>query len=390
MWRWDQGRLLYFQFDTLKRIANVLIHFDGVDISTCEAIFRQTLERQTEMPFLPKNYTIKRNYSRVFQCAFLASFIKDKLIVTDLCHMLCDETSETLSVDDYLLTYIKRFRFPFPAFDGYNSQEQRVYPFCAILKYLIALRTAGKEAKLSLDDIFEYIVGNNCTGLEDIDYYIHLQRSGYVYTDTERRQAREMIIFISQLSILQVYGEYLYLDSISDNVIHELLNTFLNPENRTPRADRTEEYYEMTAVNKSVIISPALEVLSSNPVDMEFIEGKRKRVEHFRVERSTLLRKHYKQKHPVPICCACKINMSSRYPWTDYMLDVHHLLPLSSAVAISSKGTLLDDIVGLCPSCHRAVHTYYRIWLNDHSQDDFNSKQEARDIYQQAIKGITR
>ena len=43
MWRWDQGRLLYFQFDVLREITKVLVKFDGADISHCEKLFRDTL-----------------------------------------------------------------------------------------------------------------------------------------------------------------------------------------------------------------------------------------------------------------------------------------------------------------------------------------------------------
>ena len=70
------------------------------------------------------------------------------------------------------------------------------------------------------------------------------------------------------------------------------------------------------------------------------------------------------------------------------MLDLHHLLPLASALAISSKGTSLEDIVGVCPSCHRAIHAYYRQWLNANNQTDFLSKAEAKAIFEQATRAI--
>lgn len=387
MWRWDQGRLLYFQFDVLRNIAKTLVKFDNADISKCEELFRQTLVKETGMPFLPNHYTIKRNYSRVFQCSFLAKFMGNLLVVTDICRDLADTDGKITSADDYLLNYVSKFRFPFPAFDNYNAAEQRVYPFCAILKLLLAQRESGIESKLSLDDIFNYIIGNNCTGFEDIAYYKRLTPVAYSYTDTERRQLREMVIFLSQLSILKVYDGFLYLDEISDSAKNEMLATFLRPENRSAKADRMEEFLEMTSCSSKITI-PTFEVFTAEPADIEFIEGNRKRVEHFRVERSGLLRKYYKQVNPLPVCCACGTDMSKRYPWTDYMLDIHHLLPLSSAVAISSSGTSLADIVGLCPSCHRAVHMYYRKWLKANEQADFKSKQEAHEVFVQATREI--
>lgn len=94
MWRWDQGRLLYFQFDVLRDIAKTLVKFDNADISKCENLFRQTLVTETGMPFLPDYYTVKRNYSRVFQCSFLAKFMGNQLVVTDICRDLANADGE--------------------------------------------------------------------------------------------------------------------------------------------------------------------------------------------------------------------------------------------------------------------------------------------------------
>ena len=387
MWRWDQGRLLYFQFDVLKEIAKALVKFDNTDLSKCEDLFRNILVNDTGMPFLPSHYTIKRNYSRVFQCSFLANFHKNILIVTDICKDLAQDNGTIKCVDDYLFNYIVRFRFPFPAFDNYNTTEPRIYPFCAIIKFLLSKIQSGEEAKASLDDIFNYIISNNCTGLEDLDFYNNLLPKKYNYTETERRQLREMIIFISQLSILKVYDGYLYLDDIDKNAQNEVLNEFLNPEIRLPKNDRLEEFFEMTSTTRKIVI-PAFELFTADPTDIEFMEGDRKRVEHFRVERSGLLRKYYRQMNPVPHCCACGIDMNIRYPWTDYMLEIHHLLPLSSTVAISNKGTSLADIVGSGPSCHRAVHIYYKKWLKLNNQTDFKSRQEAYDVFVEATMEI--
>ncbi len=387
MWRWDQGRLLYFQFDVLREIAKTLVKFDQAEITECEAIFRDTLVKDTGMPFLPAHYTIKRNYARVFQCAFLANFIGKKLVVTDICRDLASENGAQKNVDDYLFHYISRFRFPFPAFDHYDATHQRVYPFCAIIKFLLSRVMLEQEAKVSLDDIFNYIIANGCTGFEELYFYEKLSAKCYNYTDTERRQLREMVIFISQLSILKVYNGYLYLDIIDESVKNELLTNILKPEERFPKRDKIEEFYEMTSLSQK-IVRPTFNLFTPDPADIEFMEGNRKRVEHFRVERSRLLRKYYRQKNPVPHCCACGTDMNIRYPWTDYLLEIHHLLPLSSTVAISSKGTSLADIVGLCPSCHRAVHMYYRKWLKVNRQSDFQSKQEARDVFMQATREI--
>ena len=389
MWRWDQGRLTYFQFDVLKKIAKVLVKFDGIDVSNCESLFRRTLVEKTGMPFLPTDYTIKRNYARVFQSSLLACFKNNTLIVTDVCRKLSKDDGIFLTADDYFLFFAAHFRFPFPAFEKYNIQEQRTYPFCAMIKFLFAQRKIGVEAKLSVREVFEFLIANHCTGYEDLEYYQTLLPGVCEEQNDPRRQrqVREMMAVISQLSFLKMTERCLWLDTIGEDVQDELLKNALSPEVRMAEVDSADELLKMTVCTET-IWRPKLEVLPANSEDLEFVEGDRRRVEHFRIERSGLLRKYYKQAHPEAVCCACKQKMKNRYPWTDYMLDIHHLLPLSSAVAISTKGTSMEDIVGLCPSCHRAVHLYYKKWLKEKQQKDFATKQEARKVYREATEEI--
>jgi predicted HNH restriction endonuclease len=76
--------------------------------------------------------------------------------------------------------------------------------------------------------------------------------------------------------------------------------------------------------------------------------------------------------------------MHIRYPWTDNILEIHHILPLSSALLVTATGTSFDDIVGLCPNCHKSVHAYYKNWLNKYDLDDFRNRNEAQEIYHKA------
>jgi len=387
LWRWDQGRLLYFQFDVLKAIAACLVKFDGTSLRDCEQDFRKELSASTGMPFAPSNYTVIRNYKRMFECAFLATTIDGKLIVSDFAKELAKEDGCFNTVDDYLLSYLSRFRFPFPAFKGYDNTQVRVYPFCAIIKFLIAQYKIGNEAKISIDEIFRCIVANGCTGNEEIEFYTKLMPKDYPISDTEKRQLREMVIFISQLSILKVYGGFLWLDVTNKTAIDELLKVFLIPQNELPKRVAVEEFFSLTKISTTLAM-PTVEIFTSDFADAEFIEGKRKRVEHFRVDRSPLLRKYYMEQNHRPICNMCNMVVSEKYPWTDYMLDIHHLLPLSSSIAITQMGTSLKDIVGLCPSCHRSIHIYYSKWLKKVGQDDFCTKDEAMQVYLAARKEI--
>jgi len=275
MWRWDQGRLLYFQFDVLKSIATTLAKFDGVKITDCESLFRSNLMTETGMPFAPDHYTVLRNYKRVFECAFLATVSNKHLIISDFCRELVNPSGKFANADDFLLSYINRFRFPFPAFDGYNDTEERIYPFCAVIKYLISLFQKGELAVITLDEIFDVIIANKCTGFEDLSFYERLSPKVYNPSNTEKRQLREMIIFISQLSVLKVYGGKLWLDISNPTAINELMEKFLTPLGTVPKVDRLDEFVEMTKITGGIVL-PTIEVFTSDNLDLEFIEGKRK------------------------------------------------------------------------------------------------------------------
>ena len=394
-WRWDQGRVLYFQFDVLREIAKVLVKFEGKDINedSVNDEFRKSLMGNVGLPFAPANYKVNRNYSRVFQCALLACMQGQKFVVSDICKLLAADDSILSNCDNYLGEVVKRFRFPFPAFKEYDSKSERIYPFCSIIKYLIALRQKGMEAKVTLEDICSYIIGNSCTGHEDINFYKNLQPTEYRVDGDSVRQLREMIAFVSQLSFLKVFNGNLYLDVYDENDIDNILQNILIPDIRKPMEDKAEEFCQMTRLVErltifpvnvsSTNISPSLNIL-----DRDFTEGKRIRVQHLRIERSPLLRKFYISKHPEPVCEACEENIHIKYPWVDYMLDIHHLMPLASAIRLSIEGTSLDDMVGLCPSCHKAIHSYYRKWLRANNLDDFRSKKEAMSVYLDAVREI--
>lgn len=91
---------------------------------------------------------------------------------------------------------------------------------------------------------------------------------------------------------------------------------------------------------------------------------------------------------------ACNCNryayISQMYPWTANLLEVHHLLPLSSPIHLEREGTSIRDLVGICPNCHRATHIYYRNWLNEEDLDDFRSYDEAKQVYSLAKDSVGR
>lgn len=387
MWRWDQGRLLYFQFDVLKKMASVISELSGSDMKIGEDILRKELELSTGMPFAPTNYNVWRNYKRVFECSFLATKIDSKLQATDFCLELCRGSSYIKDVDDYFSMYLPRFRFPFPAFQEYNVRDKVVYPFCSILKYLVAQKINGNQSYITLDEVFNLIIGNNCTGFESIEHYKALQPQTIRIIGDQKRQVREMLIFISQMSILKWFSNSLYLDIDIEDIYSPEFEKLITPIVLLPNVIKEEDFLQITKIQDHVVYPSKIRSRECAS-DETFIEGKKSRVTHLKIERSPLLRKLFLEKNPEPFCNMCEKNMTSRYPWTSYLIEMHHILPLSSSIAISSNGTSLDDLIGLCPSCHKSVHLYYKTWLDSQSKDDFLDKIEAKDVYLQAKDSI--
>ena len=85
VWNWEQGRLDYFQFDELRKIARCGLEADLRNAS------REELSSAIGLPFLPDNpkYLPWRNYKRLFQIAMIAvPFGQTKSRITEVGRLL--------------------------------------------------------------------------------------------------------------------------------------------------------------------------------------------------------------------------------------------------------------------------------------------------------------
>lgn len=388
-WRWDQGRLQYFQFDAIRKIAACLSELDAVPLDSGLDPLRTPLRETTGLPFAPANYTVWRNYGRVFGCQLLAARVANRLACTQLCLDLARSDGRISTADDYLAHLSKKFYYPSPVFDGYDPSADQVFPFCAVLKLLVSQAVTQGITYITLSDVFEKLIGNQCTGKEPLSRYAGLSARPVTPSADEERQVRELIIFLSQFSFLKWQNPRLFLDvsSVSKELSEEL-TSLATPmvEGRNP--DRGQEVLSLGKLPGSPVKVPEMKDRIYSE-DIEFLEGRKVRVTHLRSERSRKLRDlFFRTLSPPYSCDMCSIRTRRRYPWTDNLLEVHHLLPLSSPIKVESGKTSVKDLVGLCPNCHKATHAYYRKWLTDRSQDDFATYAEARAVYKQATEGI--
>ena len=89
-------------------------------------------------------------------------------------------------------------------------------------------------------------------------------------------------------------------------------------------------------------------------------EGKYRYVLHKRRERSSTLRKskvkHFLTTNDFIHCELCRVNLNEKYPssLSEGYIEVHHIKPISTLA--EHTPTHIDDLILLCPNCHRMVH----------------------------------
>lgn len=388
-WRWDQGRLDYFQLDEIRRLAKALVSFHGHGLPRGDEpdTLRVTLEAFSDRPFLPEDYKVWRNYKRVFGCQLLATELQGVVFATDLCKQMANEQ---IDGDDYLIHVVRHFYYPSPVFEDYLPQGPQVFVMCAIVKLLVSNFVEHTRPSVSIDEIVSRLKGNNVDGMEPLARYGQLSTTNAKNPSgsDELRQIREMLRFLSQLSFLKWDNPNLYLDVASKDAAIEIATVF-TPSVLIRHPDPAQELLQLGGAAHTGVMPEAVESETLSPNDREFTEGNRVRVVHLRIERSSKLKELYFNHASKPHeCDMCEMDTQKRYPWANRLVELHHLLPLSSPVRVESKSTSLRDIVGLCPSCHRATHKFYSGWLRETNQKDFGSYAEAKNVYDLAREAI--
>jgi hypothetical protein len=326
-----------------------------------------------------------RNYSRVFGAQLLAAKVGRLLVCTELCHKLA---AGEIECDEYLLHLANRFYFPSPVFKGYDPRAEKVFPFAALVKLLVARARAGGQAGVSVDEAITKLIGNSVRGTEPLEHFVNLPDAPSQASEVMRRQIRELMIFLSQASFLKWSGNALYLDAVTPGLAEQVA-TLVHPFDLPSEGDAGREIISLGRHFEREEVQVLAPPYAIEEAAAEFSEGSKVRVTHLRYERSSKLREmFFAQKNNPQICDMCELDTNIRYPWAQRVIEVHHLLPLSSPIRVDVHGTSLADVVGLCPSCHRATHRFYGKWLKEEGISDFRSYEEARAVYETTKNSI--
>jgi hypothetical protein len=301
-----------------------------------------------------------------------------------------------VTCDDYFRFFARAFTAPSPAFEGWRRDEQFRYPLLFALKYLLAKRIISVSSVTTLDEIIGAYLETQFVGDEVVESFIRIAGNDERYGDLgrtfpkdQRRQARESLQVICQVSYLYLDGRNVFVSLSRDEARGEFehLVPVPGPRAADPEAEirRVADGFRVGGPKETVDYPEAgnREIILSG-----FTEGSRVKKTHITIERNSGLRTAFFTANPAPICDVCALDTALTYPWTTRILDIHHLLPLASGTRVVSFGrrkgqarTTFEDLVPICPNCHRAVHRFYDTWLENQGLNDFPNEALARDAY---------
>ena len=379
MWRFDQGRIEYFQFDEIRKIAKFAVAND------LQAIKHKPLIDATGLPFRPvrDEYLPWRNYGRVFKTAMLVASIGDVAVPTKVAELLAADGSVTS--DDYFHFLAQAFTDPHPSFQDWSPTDAPRFPLLFTIKFLLARAVVGNPI-VTYPEIVGAYEKSGFSGDEDQTAFLGLAKKAWDSTG-EQRQARESIQVICQISYLSATATYVTVSLDDDDALG--IFESLQPIRGKQRPGNEEEILRLAELYECAVAGLDLDfskTVLDEVVEAGFAEGTRVERTHIVLERNAAVRSAFFDDRPTTTCNFCARDTASEYPWTDRVLDIHHVLPLCSGNRSSGQGTRLDDLVAVCPTCHRAVHRYYTKWLKAAGQKDFTDAKEAKAVYDAAKK----
>lgn len=377
MWRWDQGHVGYFDFETVRRIAKFVVANDFRKAS------RSTLQDATGRDFAaPSGYTPWRNYGRTLKVCLLVSEDGGVALPTAVAEVLATDTATS---DEYLHFLARATTEPSPVFENYSANATMRFPLVFALKYLLAKRAAKLGKSVAIDEIIAAFEASHFVGDEDQSAFIGLVSSPVSKSyGTQARQSRESLRILSQISYLHTDGRVIYVSLDREDA----LNIFeeLDPIGGKPLVDRNAELQRRAALFKGGSDMDALaytRTVINEVVEAGFKEGGKLKKTHVVIERNSQVRTAFFKANPISACDLCSMDTQATYPWSPRVLDLHHLLPLASGRRTdNTKGTIFTDLVPVCPSCHRGIHRFYDKWLSENTRRDFETAAEARAVYQ--------
>jgi hypothetical protein len=382
MWRWERGRLPYFQFDILRRIALFATQNDWKRVGFAEA------EDAVSLPFDPQrsDYLPWRNYQRLFRTMLLVSEENGIARPTSLAAALA--VPGQMTSDEYFHSLAQSHTDPSLASTWKVPVKPR-FPLLFSLRYLLTKAKVTPPASATFDEIVGAYICSNFYGGETPDEFLSLlDREGEFELASQtadgntRRESRESILVLSQISYLSAERGTIAVNLHPDDACEAFRElTPISGPFFTNREAEVRRRADLFADGSALDFLDFPRTVISETDEAGFSEGSRVTKTHLVIERNAQLRRLFMQRFNPQLCDVCRLQTAKTYPWTQGVIDIHHKLPLASGTRSDSDGTVLDDLVAVCPSCHRAIHRFYDRWLKSRNRNDFESIDEANEAY---------
>jgi len=349
---------------------------------------RDELAAETDLPFAAGTNSPWRNYRAVLRLCLLVSKIGEVAHPTKVARVLA--TPGSVTCDEYMHFLVRAFTDPSPALEGWSRDAHFRYPLLFSLRYLLAKRAILQDPVSTLAEICGAYKQTGFIGDEPEAAFVravgqHKRHLDVGQNATEDfRQARESLKVISQISSYLHFEKSAIVLSLDGP---DALSIFrgLRPIKGPRAAEREAELRRLADHFEPGADEPFAAYLNTNAEDMAqsgFQEGTRVKRTHLVIERNHSLIQAFFSVYPRPLCDVCSLNPQATYPWAKRIIDLHHLLPLSSGIQVKKLSSTLDDLRPVCPSCHRAIHRFYDLWLTGEGLRDFSSESQARTVYQ--------
>ena len=147
----------------------------------------------------------------------------------------------------------------------------------AIIKFLLSEYLVRGKNSITVDEIGSYLMANNVTGLEPLNFYSTLKPKSF---HGDLRQSRELIRFISQFSFLKWNNPSLYLEVTNKEEAFQI-ETLLAPQINQRKSDVGAEVLNLGSNFQGTALGD-LTISQVNVIDTEFTEGSKTRVTHLR------------------------------------------------------------------------------------------------------------
>lgn len=379
MWHWDQGRLEYFQFDNLRKVASFVLANDLMKST------RGKLKAAIGLPFsVPSSHSPWRNYARVYKSMFLVATKNGEAIATPVAAALA--VPGQITSDEFFHFIAMASTEPSPALNNYSVAIAPKYPLLFALKYLLMRASMGITDLAKFDEVIGAYAASGYDGSEDDSAFLQLASrenefviKGQSIADELRRQARESLRVIAQISYLHVRGQAIGLSIAPEDASAAFAE--LHPLGGIRKPDGDDEILRRASLfagGSTLDFFEYPKTVINEAVAAGFNEGNKVEKTHLIIERNAKLRTEYFAKFNPTACDVCRLETAATYPWTERVIDLHHLLPLSSGTRTEAAGTVLTDLLPVCPTCHRAIHRFYTGWLKSHNKRDFDDIAEAK------------